>query len=145
MPHTRASTTQRKAPCVSDASVDRLDSDSTCLQQVASSTQGWYAARSAWGPLNVYTNIFITKAQAFLPHADPAVRKLLLRWTVAMPFLLRSHLLDYAEGSDSLEELLTATEVRLGAALLRGRLALSLRVSNCKQVLLPWCLLRKCF
>lgn len=70
------------------------------------------AARSAWGPVNVYTNVFLTKAQAFLPGADAAARKLLLRWTIALPYLLRSHLLDYESGADSLENVLTATEVR---------------------------------
>jgi hypothetical protein len=70
------------------------------------------AVRSAWGPVNVYCFNFIVQAQAYLPHARANTRKMLLRWTIALPYLLRSHLLNYKPGSDSLEELLTANEVR---------------------------------
>ena len=35
---------------------------------------------------------------------------MILRWTCALPYLMRSHLLHYKTGSDSLQELLTADE-----------------------------------
>ena len=56
---------------------------------------------------------FTSRAQAYLPNAPPPVRAALLRWTIALPYLMRSHLMSYAPGSDSLEALLTADEVRL--------------------------------
>ena len=55
---------------------------------------------------------FTSRAQAYLPDAPPLVRAALLRWTIALPYLMRSHLMSYAPGSDSLETLLTADEVR---------------------------------
>ena len=48
-----------------------------------------------------------------MPDASPKVRKLLLRWTLALPYLMRSHLLEYKVGADTLGELLTEVEVRL--------------------------------
>lgn len=40
------------------------------------------------------------------------LRKALFRWAIALPYVMRSHLLDYAHGSEALEELLTAEEVQ---------------------------------
>ena len=48
-----------------------------------------------------------------MPDAPPEVRAMILRWTCALPYLMRSHLLHYKTGSDSLQELLTAEEVCL--------------------------------
>jgi hypothetical protein len=72
-----------------------------------------YTARSSWGPVNVYCFNFIIKSQTYLHDAPLAVRQMLLRWTIALPYLLRSHVLDYKPGADSLEELLTDAEVCL--------------------------------
>lgn len=38
-------------------------------------------------------------------------RKFILRWTIALPYVMRTHLIDYKPGSDSLEELLPHDEV----------------------------------
>jgi hypothetical protein len=54
----------------------------------------------------------VTSAQAFAPGAPLPQRMALLRWTIALPYVMRAHLLDYKPGSDSLDELLTLEEVR---------------------------------
>jgi predicted membrane chloride channel (bestrophin family) len=69
------------------------------------------AARSAWGRVHLYCWTFVAKAQAYLATADPNARKLLMRWAIALPYIMRSQLLDNRAGSDSLEDLLTTSEV----------------------------------
>ena len=61
----------------------------------------------------VYTccRVFIAKTQAYAPAMPVHTRKLILRWTIALPYVMRTHLVDYKPGSDSLEELLTRPEV----------------------------------
>ena len=48
-------------------------------------------------------------------HASPDcplhLRKALMRWTITLPYVMRTHLLDYEPGVDALEELLTSDEV----------------------------------
>lgn len=48
-------------------------------------------------------------------HASPDcplhLRKALMRWTITLPYVMRTHLLDYEPGVDALEELLTNDEV----------------------------------
>ena len=69
------------------------------------------AARSAWQPVNLHCFQFIGKAQAYLHDTDVSTRKMILRWTIALPYLLRSHLLNYKPGCDELDKLLTPAEV----------------------------------
>lgn len=64
--------------------------------------------------VQVYTTCrtFIAKLQAYAPDAPVNTRKLVLRWVIALPYVMRTHLVDYKPGSDSLEELLPKEEVR---------------------------------
>ena len=49
-------------------------------------------------------------------HATPEcplhLRKALMRWTITLPYVMRTHLLNYEPGTDALEELLTRDEVQ---------------------------------
>jgi predicted membrane chloride channel (bestrophin family) len=71
-----------------------------------------HAARTAWGAVYTHCRMLIARFQAYARDAPLPVRKLILRWIVAMPYLMRSHLADYKPGCDSLEHLLTKAEVR---------------------------------
>ena len=70
------------------------------------------AARTAWESVYTWCRSFLVRAQAYAPDCDIAMRRLLLRWTIALPYLMRSHLSDYKPGSDALQHLLTVDEVR---------------------------------
>jgi hypothetical protein len=56
--------------------------------------------------------MLIARFQAYAHDAPLPMRKLILRWIIALPYLMRSHLVDYKPGSDSLEHLFTEAEVR---------------------------------
>jgi hypothetical protein len=49
--------------------------------------------------------------KGYAHDATIPMRKFLLRWVIALPYLMRSHLVDYKPGCDSLEHLLTEPEV----------------------------------
>lgn len=70
------------------------------------------AARSAWGATYTHCRTLMARFQGYAHDAPLPMRKLLLRWIIALPYLMRSHLADYKPGSDSLEHLLTQDEVR---------------------------------
>lgn len=105
------------------------------LSAVARASQRARAARKAWGTVYVYCRSLIYTVQAHAPNAPLEQRMALLRWTIVLPYVMRTHLLDYKDGSDSVEELLTADEVRLPASraqtasvparMLRGQASLS--------------------
>ena len=70
------------------------------------------AARSAWGTVFNFMRAFTTRIQAYAPDASLPARQQLLRWMIAFAYLMRSHLIFYRQGSDSLEALLLDSEVR---------------------------------
>lgn len=53
----------------------------------------------------------MAKLQAYAPEMPMSSRKLILRWVIVLPYAMRTHLVDYKPGSDSLEELLPEEEV----------------------------------
>lgn len=70
-----------------------------------------HAVRSAWGMMYGLARIFIAKAQAHLPRAPPPARLFLLRWLIALPYLMRGQLAE-TRGPDGLRNLLTPSEAR---------------------------------
>jgi predicted membrane chloride channel (bestrophin family) len=70
------------------------------------------AARSQWGAIYTQCRMLMARFQGYAYDAPIPVRKLLLRWIIALPYLVRSHLMDYKPGCDSLEHLLSKHEVR---------------------------------
>lgn len=72
-----------------------------------------HAARTAWTAVYTECRMFVARAQSYSPEMPIPMRRLIMRWVIALPYLLRSHLLDYQPGSDSVEELLRPEEVRL--------------------------------
>ena len=56
--------------------------------------------------------MFVTRIQSYRHSIPVPMRQYFLRWTIALPYLLRSHLRDYEPGADSIEELLLPEEVR---------------------------------
>jgi hypothetical protein len=70
------------------------------------------AGRTAWGATYTHCRMLIVALIGYATDAPIPMRKLLLRWVIALPYLMRSHLMDYKPGCDSLEHLLTDTEVR---------------------------------
>lgn len=71
----------------------------------------WWEARCAWG--DVYTNMrsLLRKAMNYSPNATLAQRQMFVRWVVAAPYIMRSHLMDYIPGSIDLSDLLTEMEI----------------------------------
>jgi hypothetical protein len=67
------------------------------------------------------------------------MRQLFLRWTIALPYLMRSHLLDYHKGSDSLEELLLDAEVCPVHAHVILQSALQMHWLRGKHCAIYWC------
>lgn len=65
--------------------------------------------------MQVYTCLrsFIGKTQAYVPDMPVNMRQLIVRWAIALPYAMRTHLLDYKPGSDALQELLRPDEVIL--------------------------------
>lgn len=59
-----------------------------------------------------YCRTFLARMEAYAGDADLPMRQFLMRWTIALPYLMRSHLTGYLPGSDSIEALLTEPEVR---------------------------------
>jgi ion channel-forming bestrophin family protein len=72
----------------------------------------FWEARSAWGAVYTDCRMFILKSQALCRNAPDNLRKAILRWTIALPYAMRTHLTNYKPGADSLELLLTQAEVK---------------------------------
>ena len=79
-----------------------------------------FAARTAWGATYTHCRTLLARFQGYAHDAPLPMRKLILRWIIALPYLMRSHLADYKPGSDSLEHLLTESEVRVHPGLLHN-------------------------
>ena len=75
-----------------------------------------YAARTAWGAVYTWCRTFLMRLQAYKHDMPISLRQFMLRWTIALPYLMRSHLSDYRPGCDSIEDLLTHNEVCSGDA-----------------------------
>ena len=85
----------------------------------------WLEARSAWAGIYISTRNLILKSQSFGPATMTQRQRLLIvRWVIALPYVLRSHLLSYVPGSLALEHLLTPDE----CAWLKGRSHMPLAV-----------------
>jgi hypothetical protein len=76
-----------------------------------------HAARTQWGAVYTWCRTFLMRIQAYAHGMPLPMRQLFLRWTIALPYLMRSHLSDYRPGSDSIETLLTASEARCASHL----------------------------
>jgi predicted membrane chloride channel (bestrophin family) len=55
--------------------------------------------------------MFILKISTWCPDAPVPLRKAFLRWTIALPYVMRAHLLDYVQGSEALDKLLMKGEI----------------------------------
>ena len=71
----------------------------------------FWEARSAWGAVYTWCRTFMSRMVGYAHNVPPPMRQFTLRWTIALPYLLRSHLSYYKPGSDNIEALLTAEEV----------------------------------
>ena len=76
------------------------------------------AARASWGATFTYTRMFMIRAQTYAYNAPVPMRQLLLRWTIAMPYLMRMHIEEYRVDAGNMKALLTPAEVRAGTRLL---------------------------
>ena len=50
------------------------------------------AARTAWGAVYTYCRTFLARMEAYAGDAELPMRQLLMRWTIALRYLMRSRL-----------------------------------------------------
>ena len=72
----------------------------------------FWEARQAWGATFGYMRELIVRLHMYCYDAPLPMRQLMVRWVIALPYLMRMHLEEYADHAGSLEKLLTPAEVR---------------------------------
>ena len=72
----------------------------------------FWEARQAWGATFTYMRQLMVRLQTYCYDAPLPMRQLMVRWVIALPYLMRMHLEEYADHAGSLEKLLTPAEVR---------------------------------